>query len=599
VLRRQLTLARGAIRKAWTAFRERRLPLSPRWWLRALALHWHEGLGRQPASLQPGGQDDSQAQLDVSYARWLLTRKPPAAIAFDEALTIVAFVSDPRHAIDVVTSVRAQSISAWTLWFVAAPPRDSPNQLTAWPSWPDDRRIKLIEHEDIVRPDGTWLPPGDGDYVVLLDSHCLLAPDALVHIIPAIRAARPDWLYTDDDRISDAGVRSDPNLKGAFSPELALADDYATRLAVVSRQAIDRCGGLRRDCGDAQIYDLLLRIVENGGAVTHLTEVCCHRRFAVPAVLTESHRQAARRSITARCKGAEVVTGPGVGTTFETQRVRWPGAPQRTTIVVPTHDRADLLASCITALSRTVDPSIATLLVIDDDSREDSARALLESLERERPFGCRVIRHARRSEEFNYARLMNEAARMVDTPLMLHLNNDVQGLAPGWLEQMSGWTSYSEIGVVGAKLLYPDGLLQHAGVIVLPDQIPEHLFHRSGPAQAGYQWLPHRLRNVSAVTGACLLTRTDLYLRVGGFDEVHLPVQFNDIDYCLEVIARGYRVVYEPAATLQHVTSASRGRQYDLRENDYFLLKHRGYRDPFISAHLDPASLFGTRPQLQ
>ena len=199
--------------------------------------------------------------------------------------------------------------------------------------------------------------------------------------------------------------------------------------------------------------------------------------------------------------------------------------------------------------------------MIDDASQQDSARALLESLVRERPFGCRVIRHARRSEAFNYARLMNEAAAVVDTPLMLHLNNDVQGVAPGWLEQMTGWMTCPEVGIVGAKLLYPDGLVQHAGVIVLPDQIPEHLFHRLDPAQAGYQWLPHRLRNVSAVTGACLLTRTQLYARVGGFDEEHLAVQFNDIDYCLEVIAHGYRIVYEPAATLRHVTSASRGRQ--------------------------------------
>ncbi|HEX5108877.1 MAG TPA: hypothetical protein VFV95_10540, partial [Vicinamibacterales bacterium] len=340
VLRRQLTLARGAARKAWIAFREERLPLSPRWWLRALALHWHEGLSRQPASFRPGTDDDAQAQLDLSYARWLQAQKPPAVPPFDGKLTIVALVSDPRHAIDVVTSIRAQRIHAWTLWLVATPSRKSPNDLPPWPSWPDDPRMKLIAHEDLVRDNGTWLPPGDGDYVVLLDSNCLLAPDALVHVIAATRAAQPDWLYTDDDRISDAGVRSDPNLKGAFSPELAIADDYATRLAVVSRQAIDRCGGLYRDDGDAQIYDLFLRIVERGGTVTHLAEVCCHRRFAVPAVLTESHRRAARRSIAARCEDAEVVREPGVGTTFEIQRVRWPRRPQRTTIVVPTHERA-------------------------------------------------------------------------------------------------------------------------------------------------------------------------------------------------------------------------------------------------------------------
>jgi len=599
VLRRQLTLVRGAAGKAWVAFREGRLPLSPRWWLRALTLHWREGLSRQPVETQRQADDEARAELDESYARWLRRRQPPAALLPEAALTVVALVDDPRHAIDVVTSVRAQSVDTWTLWLVAENPPESPAARQPWPSWPDDPRIHVVAHDAFAAGDSTWLPPGDGDCVVLLDSNCLLAPDALGHVAAALRAAQADWFYTDDDLISDAGVRSDPNLKGAYSPELALADEYATRLAVVSRQAIARCGGLRHECGGAQIYDLLLRIVEHGGTVEHLAEVCCHRRFAVPAVPSEQHRRAAQRSIATRCSGAEVVTQRGVGMAFDTLRVRWPGPRQRTTVVIPTRDRADLLAACVASLQRTVTPDTTTLLVIDDDSQEDATRALLETLERERPFGCRVLRHPRRSDAFNYARLMNAAARAVDTPLMLHLNNDVQALVPGWLDQMAGWMTDGGIGIVGARLLYPDGLLQHAGVIVLPDQIPEHLFHRLGPADTGYQWLPHRLRNVSAVTGACLLTRTDVYALVGGFDENHLAVQFNDIDYCLEVIARGYRIVYEPAATLRHVTSASRGRQYDLRENDYFLQKHRGYRDPFVSPHLDPASLFGTVPRVR
>ena len=185
------------------------------------------------------------------------------------------------------------------------------------------------------------------------------------------------------------------------------------------------------------------------------------------------------------------------------------------------------------------------------------------------------------------------AAREVHTPLMLHLNNDVKASRRGWLEQMAGWLSCPEIGVVGAKLLYDDGSLQHAGVFVMPDQIPDHLFHRLRNDDPGYQWLPHRVRNVSAVTGACLLTRTDLFNQVGGLDEDNLAVQFNDIDYCLKVVGAGYRIVYEPAAMLAHVASGSRGARHDHRENLFFLSKYRRYRDPFVSPLLDPESLMG------
>ena len=180
---------------------------------------------------------------------------------------------------------------------------------------------------------------------------------------------------------------------------------------------------------------------------------------------------------------------------------------------------------------------------------------------------------------------------------MLHLNNDIEAIAPGWLDQLSGWLAFRDIGVVGAKLLYPDGSIQHAGVIVSPSHgAPGHLFNRLTGNDTGYQWLPHRVRNVSAVTGACLLTRTDLFHELGGFDEEHLGVQFNDTDYCLRAIATGKRVVYEPSAVLFHHESASRGRDYDYRETLFFLEKYRDYQDPFASPRLDVTSLYGPTP---
>jgi GT2 family glycosyltransferase len=237
------------------------------------------------------------------------------------------------------------------------------------------------------------------------------------------------------------------------------------------------------------------------------------------------------------------------------------------------------------------------VLIVDDQSRQPDTLTFLADFER--TAGCRVLRTAAVSDTFNYSRLMNLGAREVDTPLMLQLNNDVEAITPGWLEQMQGWLTLPGVGVVGPKLLFPDGSIQHAGVMVVPQLAPAHLFLRLPNHEPGYQWLPHRLRNVSAVTGACVLTHTALFHDVGGFDEEHLPVQFNDIEYCLRVMARGKRIVYEPAAVLRHRTSASRGDQFDYRENVYFMTTYRDHTDPYVSPNVEPLSMMGHTPTLK
>jgi GT2 family glycosyltransferase len=235
------------------------------------------------------------------------------------------------------------------------------------------------------------------------------------------------------------------------------------------------------------------------------------------------------------------------------------------------------------------------LLIVDDRSRQPATLAYLDQLAAHAGLACRVTRPPNPDGRFNYARLMNHAASLVDTPLLLHLNNDIEAIGPGWLDQMAGWMSQPGVGIVGAKLLYRDSSLQHAGVAVSSSHgVPEHLFRRLRGDDCGYQWLPHRVRSVSAVTGACLLTPTALYRDLGGFDAEHLPVQFNDIDYCLRASSRGWRTIYEPAATLYHDESASRGRAFDYGENAWFASRHATYREPFVSAHFDPDSWFGS-----
>jgi GT2 family glycosyltransferase len=535
--------------------RERRLPPSPWSWPATLWRHWRGVPALRRARLgtpQPFDRDRLDASFQHGFTDW--TNRPAIALA------------------------------------------DSPPSLVTVPREP---------HEVGDRCDaaGMWLPAGAAEYVVLLDSTTEATRDGVARAARALAASGADWLYSDDCRRDAEGRLFDPYLKGAFSPEQALVDGYATRLAVGRRTTIARVGGLNARLGNDAIHDLVLRLSAAGASIAHLPEVCAYRAAPVPASPSD-----------AALAAAAAVLGNEIGQVVSIERRRdalleadlprvvWPervldAAP--VTIVIPNRDRVDLLRRCIDSLRRTVDPRRTRVVVVDDRSRDRATRSYFDRLAHLPDLRCRVVRAPDPDGRFNYARLMNYGVTQVETPLVLHLNNDVEAIETGWLDQMIGWLSRPAVGVVGARLTFRDRSLQHAGVAVSPSHgVPEHLFQRLRGTDAGYQWLPHRLRNVSAVTGACLLTRTALYRELDGFDAQHLPVQFNDIDYCLRASARGWRVVYEPAAVLWHDESVSRGGSFDYRENVYFAKAYQSRTEPYVSSHFDAASLFSATPEV-
>jgi GT2 family glycosyltransferase len=531
-------------------------------------------------------------------------RHPVAVGTAPISLTYVVLVdgrSDPRG---IVRSLHQHGVASasWLacldeLWSSAAFEVGDPS--TSGP------KVGVGLVRDWTRPDGSWLPPGQGSHVVLIDASTLMAEGVPVRLAEALSGrSDADWIYTDEDRIDEHGAQWDPYLKASFNLPLAVVDDYATRLAVVGRAAIERAGGLRAEYGEAQIYELLLRIAVAGGRIEHLPEIGCHRLGPVPAGLSHQHHVAAKRVVFGTSTPATIETMTAVTSGhLGLETVSWKGKVTDTpsvTIVIPTRDRLDLLRPCVESILRTVDPERTRLLILDDQSHDEQTLEYLRSLESgQSSLKCRVITPPRIDGAFNYARLMNIGSREAETPLMLHLNNDVQATAYGWLDQMVGWMSFPQVGIVGAKLLYPDNSIQHAGVVVSPGSgALEHFQSMLFADDPGYRWWPHRVREVSAVTGACLLTRTTLFQSLGGFDEQHFAVQFNDIVFCLRARQAGTRVVYEPSAVLYHVTSASRGRDFDHHETLRFLKKYAGYRDPFISPHLDPVSVCGPTPTL-
>jgi GT2 family glycosyltransferase len=492
-----------------------------------------------------------------------------------------------------------------------------------------DARVKPIfrtENGHIAKATNSALDVATGDFIALLDHDDLLPHDALLQIAAAIaRHPSAGYLYTDEDKIDDNGRRFDPQFKGGWSPDMALTHNYTHHLTVIRRSVVEQAGRLRPEFNGAQDIDLFLRCWElmKPEDVIHVPFIGYHWRAHAESTATRGDQkgylfEAARNGIAEAVQRRGLRAEPMLPDFAKhyalcLHQLKWDPTLLRdnpVTIVIPTKNRADLLRTCLDALARTTPREFVKVVVVDDNSDDAGTIAYLKELPSRSDLRCAVVHALPQTEPmdsglrtntgpaaagngaspsgFNYSRLVNLGTARADTPLVLHLNNDVEALTPGWLEDMVGWISLPGVGVVGAKLLYPDGTINHAGIsLSREDGLPHVLFEREPADDLGFLFLPHAARNVAAVTGACLLTRTNLYRQLNGFDETKLQVAYNDVDYCLRASAAGFRSVYTPQAVLRHVGSASRGKTYAEREHVEYLARHGSRRDPYHSETLD------------
>jgi GT2 family glycosyltransferase len=353
--------------------------------------------------------------------------------------------------------------------------------------------------------------------------------------------------------------------------------DYIGSLLTARRSLVVEVGGVRRELAGAERYDLMLRLSERARRITHLARVLYHHHGLPRAWWLDQGAKRALCDAAARRGWPAEVTMPHPGRF----RVRYAisGRP-RVAIVIPTRDKIDVLDACIRSIERLSTYPNYELVVVDNGSVEaDSLRYLAELGQRHR-----VIADPR---PFNWSALNNRAARETTAPILLFLNNDVEVIAPDWIEAMLEHAQRPEVGVVGAKLLYADGTVQHAGVIMGVCGTAVHAFRTfvaDGSETFGFASL---VRNYSAVTGACMMVRREVFEALEGFDEA-LSVAFNDVDFCLRACERGYAVVYTPYASLYHYESVTRG-NLDPPENKALLISRWQARiadDPFYSPHL-------------
>ena len=455
-----------------------------------------------------------------------------------------------------------------------------------------DPRARIVsvdpETTDIERLN-LALAAARGEFVALIDDGDLLSPSALFEMAKAAAAsAGVDVLYSDEDHLDDSGNRVRPFFKPEWSPELLLATNYVGRLALIRRSTALGAGGFRAGFGGAFEWELLLRLSRAGASFRRIAACLYHRHE--PAAAPDAPSVDAMRDRAAvltdhgNALGLEVeVSGPASAACL-----RWPlGDLPTVSIVVPNRNAFAVLETCVRGVLDGTSYPNRELVVVDNGSTDADVLALYAGLERERR--GRVVPFDR---PFNFSAACNAGAAAATGDLLLFLNNDIEVIDPAWLEEMVRWAQRPGIGVVGAQLLYPDRLIQHAGV-VFGLGLVGHVFARAAEGTDGVFGSSSWYRNYLAVTGACQMLPRTVFDRLGGFDE-RLRISFSDVILCLEAWRAGYRVVYTPHARLVHHESFTRKRDDSVEDMEYFaayLRRTNFVEDPYLHPQLDPNSL--------
>jgi GT2 family glycosyltransferase len=509
----------------------------------------------------------------IQYARWIqkheptaqalrwqratnFARKPTISIVMPTYNTPAAFLTD------VIESVLAQTYVHWELCIAdgnssADWVRPMLEQYAA-----KDSRIKvqfLDANRGISGNTNAALALAGGEFVALLDHDDTLAPFALFEVVQALNhQPEADLIYSDEDKLDETGRRVDPCFKPDWSPDTLRSYNYICHLLVLRRTLIESLGGVREGFDGAQDYDLVLRASEQARRIVHVPKVLYHWRM---------HRQSTAFDTKSK---TYIVEAGCKALTEHLERMRTPARVLPTSlagayrviyhlpnqplvsILIPNHDSAAMLARCVESLGRTSYANYE-LVILENNSKLSETFDYYRQIERQG--NVRIVTW---NKPFNYASVNNFGATKAAGDVLLFLNNDVEVINPDWLEWMVKHALRPEVGVVGAKLLYADDTIQHAGIVVGMGGVAGHVHLRFPRDAEGYMQRLRVTHNCAAVTGACLMSRRDVFEKAGGFDESFV-LAFNDVDLCLQIQALGYRVIWTPEAELYHLESKTRG----------------------------------------
>jgi GT2 family glycosyltransferase len=548
---------------------------------------------------------DDQA---AAYSRWVRThrlddeglealRADVGALPYTPVISVITPVfNTPPHILTAcVTSVGRQAYERWQLC-LADDGSTSEATRQALRELATDSRLRvarLEQNEGISAASNAAFALADGEFVALLDHDDELAPEALAEVVRCLNAhPDADVIYSDEDKLDASGDRCEPQFKPDWSPELLLTHMYACHLLVVRRSLMAAIGGFRKGFEGAQDYDLLLRLMEKTDRILHVPKVLYHWRKSPASTATvgtskpwalEAGARALEDYALRTGREAAILEGPFPGTYRFRRAIQ--GDPL-VSVVIPTTGRAvdsrgDLLARGLRGLGNTAWSRFEVVVAADQGEISEAARDAMT------PLRHRILAYDG-GEPFNFAKKINWAVQQTDGDLVVLFNDDLEPIDPDWLTAMLELAQEPAIGAVGAKLLYPDGRLQHVGMLVGVAGIASHALHQQPSHIRGYAGSAVLVRDCSAVTAACLMTRRTVFDELGGLDE-QLPIDFNDVDFSLRLRAAGYRVVFTPYARLYHHESASLGRRRQSSQELERMRQKWGTsldRDPYYNPNL-------------
>ena len=515
--------------------------------------------------------------LDPAYQQWLdknystaaeLEKMTQAVELFDYQPTVSiitpVYNTDASFLEEAIQSVIAQIYPHWQLCLADDASTDSYVREILERYSDQDSRIQVIYREQnghISAASNSALEIASGEFIALLDHDDLLASDALYRVVELLNQnPSADMIYSDEDKVDENYYLSNPFFKPDWCPDSFLSKMYTCHLGVYRHSVVKEIGGFREGYEGSQDYDLVLRFSEKTSQILHLPKILYHWRLHEnsTALNRDAKPYTDMTSVKALTEAILRRKEPGKVEVFK------PGCfiprydikkNSLVSIIIPSKDLADIVNNCLGSIfSKTNYPNYEIVLV-DNGTTDPKALEVLSSWQNKEPERFKLRPY---DVPFNYPKLNNYGVSQAAGEYLLFLNNDIEILSENWLTAMVEQVQRSSIGAVGARLLYPDNTIQHAGVVIGIGGVAGHS-HKHFPGEdMGYFRAIQTINNYLAVTGACLMCRRDVFDSVQGFEE-ELSVAFNDVDFCLKIAELGYKNIYLPHVVLYHYESKSRG----------------------------------------
>lgn len=505
---------------------------------------------------------------------------------------------------ELLNSVKNQTYSNWELCLADGSDIENINFKNLFEN---ESRIKykfLNKNEGIADNTNEAIKMATGDFIGFLDHDDLLSRDALYEIVKVINENKDvDFIYTDEDKIDEKGNFFEPYFKPDYSPETLECNNYITHFVVVNCNLMKKVGYINSKFNGAQDFDFVLRATQKANKVIHISKILYHWRSAENSTANiasakpyayETGVNVIKENLKQLKKDAIVEYGQDVPGIYKV-KYRVIGKP-KVSILIPNKDNIKLLKNCITSILKMTSYNNYEIVIIENNSEKNETFKFYNELlkinkvkilnynkntildnngEKEVKFKNNL----ENAKEFNYSKLINFGVKNCNGEYILQLNNDTKLLSKDWLEFFIGYAQQKEIGAISGRLYYNDKTIQHAGIIVGISGIAGNALVNLPYGKHAYFGRESAIRNVSAVTGACLFCRKELYEEVEYMDENNFKVAFNDVDFCLKLLKKGYRNLYIPYVELFHYESKSRGYEYSKAKEERFKLECENFKE--------------------